>query len=259
MNHHINPIQETSTKPCFEEVSKYIESIGFKSDDAEKLAVLITQERMARGPSQSPYVTNTRVMFPSAKMGVTVNLESFGIEYARALQLEFDPSILYYATQPVTLSPSWHDSAGKLRRGKCTPDFLVVSTTDVWFEETKPAERFEKRVKQSPTYYLKDGEQFRYVPGKHNEYKLPCHCVTDQTLPRKMIRNYEFLLAGYYKRALNSGDAWCDESDLDRIKKAFLQSRSYSISELADAASVDKLNIYRAIGAGDLCFLIVVA
>lgn len=254
----MNEIQNNhQSKPCHSDVCEHLSKLGYEKRVCVKLADVITSTKMARGIKQSPHKPNTAVIFPSAKMGVTVPLESFGVEYARALQLEFDPTVLYYVSQPLTLSVRIEDSLGRKRWQEINPDFLVISTDGAWFEETKPVAQFDKLVQRSPTLYQGDDMSgFRYLAGERNDLKLEYRCLTETSLSRIAISNYEFLLAGHQKRKADSGEAVCGSDAFRRIRAAFEVASAYTISELAEVANVAERDIQNAVGTGRLVILI---
>lgn len=243
------------------EIVAHLEALGLSASDADSVGRLVTDKDVARQPTQSPHVTNTMVVIPSQKMRRTVTCESLGIEYIRALQLEFDPNVLWYCEQPTTLDNPWTNSAGRNCRSEpYHPDFLVIARDGVWFEETKSVTDLERKLAKPQKRWTKDANgTYHYGPGESNIYGIPYRVVTDETLTRRAIRNFGFLMAGHTKRhdpTLSDAEKFCCPLALDRIKQAFRLTRCYTIADLGEEAGVELLDIYRAIGQGELFFLI---
>src|SRR6266516_68685 len=81
---------------------------------------------------------NVSGMYPSRKMGVTIQFESQRPELWAILVMDYDPNVLEFYDQPHTFKLRYLDKSGKKMQGHYyTPDFLVLSKKSVCFEEWK--------------------------------------------------------------------------------------------------------------------------
>ncbi len=81
---------------------------------------------------------NVSGMYPSRKMGVTIQFESQKVELWAILVMDHDPDVLEFYDQPHTFKLRYLDKSGKKMQGHYyTPDFLVLSKKSVCFEEWK--------------------------------------------------------------------------------------------------------------------------
>ncbi len=82
---------------------------------------------------------NVSGMYPFRKMGVTIQFESQRPELWAVLVMDHDPDVLEFYDQPHTFKLRYLDKSGKKMQGHYyTPDFLVLRTGSVRFEEWKP-------------------------------------------------------------------------------------------------------------------------
>src|SRR6266581_2430550 len=81
---------------------------------------------------------NVSGLYPSRKMGVTIQFESQKVELWAILVMDHDPDVFEFYDQPDTFKLRYLDKAGKKMQGHYyTPDFLVLRNRSVCFEEWK--------------------------------------------------------------------------------------------------------------------------
>ncbi len=108
---------------------------------------------------------NVSGMYPSRKMGVTIQFESQRPELWAILIMDHDPDILEFYDQPHTFKLRYLDKSGKKMQGHYyTPDFLVLRNHSVCFEEWKP----ESELKRLAALY-----PFRYQQQEDGNWRCP--------------------------------------------------------------------------------------
>ena len=108
---------------------------------------------------------NVSGMYPSRKMGVTIQFESQRPELWAILVMDHDPNVLEFYDQPHTFKLRYLDKSGKKMQGHYyTPDFLVLRTDSVRFEEWKP----ESELKRLSALY-----PFRYQQQEDGSWRSP--------------------------------------------------------------------------------------
>ncbi|MFT3895288.1 MAG: TnsA endonuclease N-terminal domain-containing protein [Anaerolineales bacterium] len=103
---------------------------------------------------------------PSDKLGRMVRYEST-IERDLIYLFEFDPKLIKYEEQPLTIEQITHDG----KRQKYTPDFLAVYTDKRWIYECKPEkhvnDEITKRQVEIGTQWASDNNcNFKLVTDK---------------------------------------------------------------------------------------------
>jgi len=79
---------------------------------------------------------NTPGIYPSKKMGVTIQFESHTVELAAIYEKEHDANVYEYYDQPPAFSIRYQIQ-GKNRGHMYTPDFFVISEDFIGWEEWK--------------------------------------------------------------------------------------------------------------------------
>src|SRR4030095_6287259 len=105
--------------------------------------------------------------YPSRKMGVSIQFESHRVELAGIYEMEHDVDVLEFYDQAVQIKLKYEGAAGKRLGVLHTPDFFVVRTTSVGWEEWKTEDELLQLARRSPNRYLSDeGGQWRCPPGE---------------------------------------------------------------------------------------------
>jgi putative transposase len=94
---------------------------------------------------------NVSGTYPSFKMGVSIQFESQSPELWAILVMDHDKDVLEFYDQPHTFKVRYLDKAGKKMLGHYyTPDFLVLRTNSVCFEEWKRDSDLKRLAALSP-------------------------------------------------------------------------------------------------------------
>src|SRR5437870_4791324 len=107
---------------------------------------------------------NVTVRYPSRKMGVTIQAESHRNELASIYEKEHDPATLEYYDQPPPIKLVYLAKSGRRVGVLHTPDFFVLRTDSVGWEEWKMAEELERLAVAMP---------HRYQPGDDGRWHCP--------------------------------------------------------------------------------------
>lgn len=227
------------------EIIRVLQGMGHSAQQSDELAEMLVGEEMARRVSNS-YFDNTRVRFPSRKMGLAVICESFSVEYAYCLELEHDADVLWYSTQPTNLVVSRTLKDGRTSPHGITPDFLVVRTGGACFVETKPEEHLAERAATRPADWDRsDDGRWRYVPGETNSHNLPFEVVSGKELSRIAIQNIEVLHPTYLERKTP------DAAEIARLHDVLREWRELTLENLRRNHGFTLALLYQAILAGD--------
>lgn len=96
--------------------------------------------------------------YPSKKMGMSIQYESYTVELVAMYLMEYDDDVLEYYDQPVTLKLDYSRENGKRISFYYTPDFLVLRKDGAQIEEWKTEEQLVKLSEKDPIRYFKDEE-----------------------------------------------------------------------------------------------------
>lgn len=110
---------------------------------------------------------NVSVRYPSQKMGVTIQAESHRNELAGIYAKEHDPATLEYYDQPPPIKLTYPAKNGRAVGVLHTPDFFIIRSDSVGWEEWKLAEELERLTERMPHRYVRaeDG-RWRCPPGE---------------------------------------------------------------------------------------------
>lgn len=108
---------------------------------------------------------NVTVRYPSRKMGCIIQAESHRNELAGIYEMEYDPTVLEYYDQPEPIQLTYLGRNGRRQRPFHTPDFLVLRTSGVGWEEWKMEERLIQLAEQSPNRYVREDGHWHCPPG----------------------------------------------------------------------------------------------
>ncbi len=103
--------------------------------------------------------SNVSCRYPSRKMGKTIQFESHRVEFAIALEMEQDTTVLEYYDQPCQLPLKYCDAAARRISAMHTPDFFVLRSDSAGWEECKTDKDLVKLAQKSPHRYqqMQDG------------------------------------------------------------------------------------------------------
>ena len=81
--------------------------------------------------------SNVSGLYPSRKMGVTIQFESHRVELAAIYVMEHDPLTLEFYDQPPSIVLDYNSAKGKRLSVRHTPDFFVLRQDFAGWEEWK--------------------------------------------------------------------------------------------------------------------------
>jgi putative transposase len=144
---------------------------------------------------------NVITLLASQKMGREIRTESRHIEFAGAVNHEFDSMVLEYYAQPCELKLELVDQAtGEIRAIRHFPDFLVIRGDGLTLEEWKPEEKLNRLQEKYPYRYEKDSDVRWYssqieeqLAAKGIRYRI----FSEKDLPRRRVENL-LHLADYF-------------------------------------------------------------
>lgn len=115
---------------------------------------------------------NVSVRYPSRKMRCVIQAESHRNELAGIYEKEHDPATLEYYDQPCRIKLAYQAKSRRRVGVLHTPDYFVIRTDEVGWEEWKTEEELNNLVESMPYRYQRDGAgQWRCPPGE--QYAKP--------------------------------------------------------------------------------------
>lgn len=94
---------------------------------------------------------NVITLLASRKMGREIRTESRHIEFAAAINHEYDSAVLEYYAQPCELKLELIDDVtGEIRSIQHFPDFLVIRQDAITLEEWKSQDKLERLAQRFP-------------------------------------------------------------------------------------------------------------
>lgn len=187
---------------------------------------------------------NVITLLSSAKMGREIRTESRHVEFAAAVNKEYDPEVIEYYAQPCVLKLELVDDAtGEIRRIQHTPDYLVITSDAITLEEWKTEEKLTRQAERYPYRYKKGSDGQWYSPQierKLSDLGIRYRVFSDNTIPGKRIENL-LHLADYFHPAAEP----CPASTLARLQVILREHGAVHIAELLAAPygfSADEIN-----------------
>jgi putative transposase len=99
---------------------------------------------------------NVSARYPSRKMGVTIQAESHRVELAALYEYEHDPQTLEFWDQPPPIKLVYAARNGRQLGIWHTPDFFVIRSDAVTWEEWKTEAELERLAETTPNRYRRD-------------------------------------------------------------------------------------------------------
>jgi putative transposase len=115
---------------------------------------------------------NVSGVYPSRKMGLTIQFESHTVELWAIYQMEHDPKVLEFYDQPPPFKIQYKNQAGRNIGHYHTPDFFVLREEGACWEEWKTEKELEKLAQKYPSRYYQTSEGvWRCPPGEAHASK----------------------------------------------------------------------------------------
>jgi len=136
---------------------------------------------------------NVCVRYPSRKMGVTIQAESHRVELAAIYLMEHDPDVLEYYDQPPPLTLTYRSPTDRQVTVHHTPDFFIIHTDGIVWEEWKPAETMPALAARMPNRYVQQADgTWHCPPGEQavascgGSYRVRTTAEIDWTVQRNL-------------------------------------------------------------------------
>lgn len=188
---------------------------------------------------------NVRGLYPSRKMGCSVQYESRTCELFAIRIYELDAKVVAYCEQPFRMLLS---VTGSKRRHKVpyTPDFFVVRDSGFTFVEAKPEESLARLVERFPFKWERNNGKYRFPAAEQwaRDHGFGFEVLCPADYPRAYRANLEYL----------DGDLRSDhvvpDSVRRRIAKLVHANPGCTMQRLASlaAVSVDAIRLLIARG-----------
>lgn len=177
---------------------------------------------------------NVITVLASRKMGCEISTESRHIEFAAAVDHEFDPRVLEYYAQPCELRLELFDPAsGDLRTIRHYPDFLVLREDGITLEEWKSVQKLTRLAEKHPYRYERDADGRWLAPQIERalaELGITYRIYSEEAIPRRRVENL-LHLADYYHPAAEP----CLQSDVERLTAVLAEHGSCTLDFLMAA------------------------
>ena len=150
---------------------------------------------------------NAVVRYASPKLGCVVQAESRTVEAAFVQSCEFDPAVVSYVCQPLTLSVRYRDARGRHRTLHTVVDFLKILRHRFVVVECKGREELERDSKRPHPRFVRDGARWRWPAAEEaaRALGLEFELFTSEDVNPIWLRNMRFLAA--YLEARTRSDA----------------------------------------------------
>lgn len=109
---------------------------------------------------------NVSARYPSRKMGVVIQAESHRNELAAVYAMEHDPQTLAYYDQPPAFKLTYQARHGRRVGVLHTPDFFVIRTDSIGWEEWKLEAELERLAEVMPARYVRAPTGWACPPGE---------------------------------------------------------------------------------------------
>jgi putative transposase len=174
---------------------------------------------------------NVITLMASHKMGREIRTESRHIEFAAAVEREYDPLVLEYYAQPCELKLELTELAtGEIRRITHFPDFLVIRQDGFTLEEWKSENKLLRLAEKYPYRFEKGSDGRWYSPQIEKQLAdlgIGYRIFSDQDLPRRRVENF-LHLADYFLPATPG----CELEDLARLNAILAEKGCLHLAEL---------------------------
>ncbi len=145
--------------------------------------------------------SNVSGIYPSRKMGVTIQFESHRVELAAIYAMEHDPLTLEFYDQPPSIVLDYDSAKGKRLSVRHTPDFFVLRQDFAGWEEWKTEEDLKRLTEHNPNRYCQEVASWHCPPGERYatqfglSYRVRCAKEIDWRLQRNILFLHDYLHA----------------------------------------------------------------
>ncbi|AJY76263.1 DDE-type integrase/transposase/recombinase [Paenibacillus beijingensis] len=199
---------------------------------------------------------NVSGIYPSRKMGVSIQFESHKLELSFIYLAEHDPKVIEFFDQPSFVEL---DYIGTIRGGKkkrkvfqYTPDFFTIEESSAGWVECKTEEELQKLSLADPERYCKDENGYwRCPPGEEyaKAYNLKFYVFCSDQIDWVLLRNLKFLEAYFEHHAHANNDSIAKLISIVEQEPAILLQ---DLLERAEELAITSDSVYSMIAAGSL-------
>jgi putative transposase len=142
----------------------WCDSLGLSAEARAAVATIRSSPPARRVRSAAG---NVSVRYPSRKMGVTIQAESHRVELAGLYEYEHDQKTLEFYDQPPPIKLVYEAKNGRQVGVWHTPDYFVLRSDAVGWEEWKTEAELERLAESMPHRYVPDSDGcWRCPPGE---------------------------------------------------------------------------------------------
>lgn len=136
--------------------------------DLSKQAQQIAEEIRFSPPTRrvQSRAGNVSVRYPSQKMGSIIQAESHRNELAGIYEKEYDSDVLEYYDQPPRIQLKYLTKKGRRVGVRHTPDFFVIRTDSLGWEEWKMETELLRLAEKMPNRYIREKSNWYCPPGE---------------------------------------------------------------------------------------------
>ena len=145
--------------------------------------------------------SNVSGLYPSRKMGVTIQFESHRVELAAIYAMEHDPLTLEFYDQPPSIMLDYNSAKGRRLSVRHTPDFFVLRQDFAGWEEWKTEEDLYRLTEHNPNRYCQETGSWHCPPGERYatqfglSYQVRCAKEIHWRLQRNILFLHDYLHA----------------------------------------------------------------
>jgi putative transposase len=110
--------------------------------------------------------SNVSGLYPSRKMGVSIQFESHRVELAGIYEMEHDPLTLEFYDQPPPMMLQYNSAKGKRLVVRHTPDFFVLRQDSAGWEEWKTEEDLNRLTRHNLNRYRQEAGSWCCPPAE---------------------------------------------------------------------------------------------
>lgn len=191
---------------------------------------------------------NVSVRYPSRKMGVIIQAESHRNELAGIYEKEFDPETLEYYDQPSRIKLTYEAKNGRRIGIWHTPDYFVIRSDSIGWEEWKTKEELLRLAEQMPHRYVQAENVWHCPPGEEYAaqfgffYRVRSSAEIDWVLQRNLLFLEDYLHA----------DENLDEKDVSSAMSMVAEHPGITLRELLAIGQVPSDVVFAMIARGQL-------
>lgn len=116
--------------------------------------------------------SNVSGLYPSRKMGATIQFESHRVELAAIYAMEHDPLTLEFYDQPPSIVLDYNSAKGKRLSVRHTPDFFVLRESFAGWEEWKTEDDLKRLTEHNANRTIIDDAIAHFGPIMRHRSEL---------------------------------------------------------------------------------------